>query len=48
MFSEIDAIKKTAQLMHEELLELIQTVSDASTDSGMSSVCTQSRTCGPN
>ncbi|KAJ7715006.1 hypothetical protein B0H14DRAFT_3171353 [Mycena olivaceomarginata] len=37
MFSEIDAIKKTAQLMHEELLELIQTLSDASTDSGMSS-----------
>ncbi|KAJ7342898.1 hypothetical protein DFH08DRAFT_811234 [Mycena albidolilacea] len=37
MFSEIDAIKETAQLMHEELLELIQTLSDASTDSGMSS-----------
>jgi hypothetical protein len=25
MISEIDAIKKTTQLMHEELLELIQT-----------------------
>ncbi|KAJ7798161.1 hypothetical protein B0H14DRAFT_3545938 [Mycena olivaceomarginata] len=33
MFSEIDAIRETAQLMHEELLELVQTLSDASMDS---------------
>jgi hypothetical protein len=41
MISEIDAIRKTTQLMHEELLELIQTQSDASTTSDSSSVCTQ-------
>jgi hypothetical protein len=33
-------MKKTAMLMHDELLDLIQTLSDVSTDSDWSSVCT--------
>ncbi|KAJ7306945.1 P-loop containing nucleoside triphosphate hydrolase protein [Mycena albidolilacea] len=37
IISEIDAIKETSQHMHEELLELIQTLSDASTTSDRSS-----------
>ncbi|KAJ7302833.1 hypothetical protein DFH08DRAFT_945519 [Mycena albidolilacea] len=37
MISEINAIKKTTQLMHEELLELIQTQCDVSTASNRSS-----------
>ncbi|KAJ7689368.1 hypothetical protein B0H14DRAFT_3176031 [Mycena olivaceomarginata] len=37
IISEIDAIKKTTQLMHEELLGLIQIQSDASTTSNGSS-----------
>ncbi|KAJ7330412.1 hypothetical protein DFH08DRAFT_940328 [Mycena albidolilacea] len=36
--SEIDAIKEATQLMHEELLELIQTLSDGDTTSTRSSV----------
>ncbi|KAJ7888445.1 hypothetical protein B0H14DRAFT_3716680, partial [Mycena olivaceomarginata] len=36
--NDIDVIKKTAQLMHEELFELIQTLSDSSTNSNGSSV----------
>ncbi|KAJ7822898.1 hypothetical protein B0H14DRAFT_3146200, partial [Mycena olivaceomarginata] len=35
--NDIDVMKKTAQLMHEELLELIQTLSDSSTNSNGSS-----------
>jgi hypothetical protein len=45
MFSEIDAIKETTWLMHEELLELIQTQSDVSTTSDRSSVCAQFTAC---
>jgi hypothetical protein len=41
MISEIDAIKEATQRMHEELLEFIQTQSDASTTSDGPSVCTQ-------
>jgi hypothetical protein len=47
MISEIDAIKETTRLMHEELLELIQTQSDANTTSDRSSVCTQFTACSP-
>ncbi|KAJ7349742.1 hypothetical protein DFH08DRAFT_997021 [Mycena albidolilacea] len=36
--NDIDVMKKTAQLMHEELFELIQTLSDSSTSSNGSSV----------
>jgi hypothetical protein len=36
--NDIDVMKKTAQLMHEELLELIQTLSDSNTTSNGSSV----------
>ncbi|KAJ7887535.1 hypothetical protein B0H14DRAFT_2498178 [Mycena olivaceomarginata] len=36
--NDIDEMKKTAKTMHEELLELIQTVSDTSTNSDGSSV----------
>ncbi|KAJ7349728.1 hypothetical protein DFH08DRAFT_935707 [Mycena albidolilacea] len=36
--NDIDGMKKTAQLMHEELFELIQTLSDSSTSSNGSSV----------
>ncbi|KAJ7354363.1 hypothetical protein DFH08DRAFT_933889 [Mycena albidolilacea] len=36
--NDIDVIKKTAQLMHKELFELIQTLSDSSTNSNRSSV----------
>ncbi|KAJ7349632.1 hypothetical protein DFH08DRAFT_996813 [Mycena albidolilacea] len=36
--NDIDVMKKTAQLMHEELFELIQTLSDSSTNSNRSSV----------
>ncbi|KAJ7830297.1 hypothetical protein B0H14DRAFT_3715594 [Mycena olivaceomarginata] len=36
--NDIDMMKKTAQLMHEELFELIQTLSDSSTNSNRSSV----------
>ncbi|KAJ7849420.1 hypothetical protein B0H14DRAFT_3138001, partial [Mycena olivaceomarginata] len=35
--NDIDVIQKTAQLMHEELFELIQTLSDSSTNSNRSS-----------
>ncbi|KAJ7822920.1 hypothetical protein B0H14DRAFT_3146213 [Mycena olivaceomarginata] len=35
--NDIDVMKKTAQLMHEELFELIQTLSDSSTNSNRSS-----------
>jgi hypothetical protein len=35
--NDIDVMKKTAQLMHEELFELIQTLSDSSTNSNGSS-----------
>jgi hypothetical protein len=45
MISEINAIKETTQQMHEELLELIQTLSDGSTTSSRSSVCTQFTAC---
>ncbi|KAJ7309479.1 P-loop containing nucleoside triphosphate hydrolase protein, partial [Mycena albidolilacea] len=38
IIGEIDTIKETTRLMHEELLELIQTQSDASTTSNRSSV----------
>jgi hypothetical protein len=47
MISEINAIKKTTQLMHEELLELIQTQSDVSIASNRSSVRTQFTACLP-
>jgi hypothetical protein len=33
MFNDITDTKKATKLMHEELLEVIQTLSDASTDS---------------
>ncbi|KAJ7878483.1 hypothetical protein B0H14DRAFT_3129952, partial [Mycena olivaceomarginata] len=36
--NDIDVMKKTAQLMHEDLVELIQTLSDSSTTSNGSSV----------
>jgi hypothetical protein len=45
MISEIDAIKETTQRMHKDLLELIQTQSDASTTSDRSSVCPQFTAC---
>jgi hypothetical protein len=37
--NDIGEMKKTAKTMHEELLELIQTLSDTSTSSDGSSVC---------
>ncbi|KAJ7860825.1 hypothetical protein B0H14DRAFT_3134754 [Mycena olivaceomarginata] len=37
IFNDISVMKETAKLMHEELLELIQTLSDASTNSDRSS-----------
>ncbi|KAJ7796559.1 hypothetical protein B0H14DRAFT_3157958, partial [Mycena olivaceomarginata] len=36
--NDIEVMKKTAQLMHEELFELIQTLSDSSTNSNRSSL----------
>ncbi|KAJ7336827.1 hypothetical protein DFH08DRAFT_1017920 [Mycena albidolilacea] len=36
--NDIDVMKKTAQIMHEQLFELIQTLSDSSTNSNTSSV----------
>jgi hypothetical protein len=47
MFNDITDIKKAMKLMHEELLEVIQTLSDASTDSDKSSVCTPCASIGP-
>ncbi|KAJ7812447.1 hypothetical protein B0H14DRAFT_2605764 [Mycena olivaceomarginata] len=38
IFNDIDVMKKTAMLMHEELLDLIQTLSDVSTNSDWSSI----------
>ncbi|KAJ7777814.1 hypothetical protein B0H14DRAFT_3587162 [Mycena olivaceomarginata] len=38
LVNDIDVMKKTAQLMHDELFELIQTLSDSSTNSNGSSV----------
>ncbi|KAJ7887263.1 hypothetical protein B0H14DRAFT_3725032 [Mycena olivaceomarginata] len=37
LVNDIEMMKKTAQLMHEELFELIQTLSDSSTNSNRSS-----------
>jgi hypothetical protein len=45
IFNSIDDMNKTAKIMHEELLEVIQSVSDASTSSDTSSVCTSLESC---